>query len=120
MPDEVKYAVAAFADEGFQRKVWLEGIAPSQPYAYDFEMACHALLDDVDVTEDSDKLVDAVLKNEYEVAALRRLGVALLDPVQDIGVLGTFDDALASSRWPAVGAEAKAAVSVIGAPDSFP
>ena len=120
MRDEVLYAVAAFADEGFQRKVWLEGFAPSQPYAYDFEMACHALLDDVDLTDDPDRLVGIILKDEREVAILRRLATALLNLIEDIGVCGNFAEALESSKWPTVVTGAKDALVVLGGPDRFP
>lgn len=120
MRDEVQYAVAALADEGYQRVVWQEGLSPRQPYAYDFDMACHALLDDIDVFGDPAKLIGSVLRDERELGALKHLGESLVSLIEDIGVTGTFERAVASAKWPPVLAAARKALAVIGRPTTFP
>jgi hypothetical protein len=116
----VQYAVATLADEDYQDQVWVKGVFPRDPYLYDFDAACHMLLDDADIMDESDRLIGAILRDEREVGVLRCLGETLLTLIDDISAVGTFEDARRSSKWPPVVAAAKEASKVIGRPLEFP
>jgi hypothetical protein len=120
MRTEVQYAVATLADEDYQDQVWVKGVFPRDPYLYDFDAACHMLLDDADIMDESDRLIGAILRDEREVGVLRCLGETLLTLIDDISAVGTFEDARRSSKWPPVVAAAKEASKVIGRPLEFP
>ena len=99
--------LATLADEDYQDQVWVKGFFPRDPYLYDFDAACHMLLDDADIMDESDRLIGAILRDEREVGVLRCLGETLLTLIDDISAVGTFEDARRSSKWPPVVAARK-------------
>lgn len=117
---ELQYALAALADEEYQRRVWIEGIAPRTPYAYDFDMACHAILDDTDVLRDPTRLLGTVLRDDSELRAVVGLASALQAVISDIGAAGTISAARSSPAWPDLVASAAQASQLLGRPDPFP
>lgn len=120
MREEIKYAVCALSDEGFQVQVWSEGTLPRDNYLYDFDQPFHALLDDIDLFTSGESLIGKVLVNVTELRALEALGTALRNLVSDIGRSGSFEQACVSEYWPAVLETARLATSVIGRPPDFP
>lgn len=117
---ELQYALAALADEEYQSKVWVEGGVPKAPYAYDFDMACHAILDDTDVTRNPRSLLGTVLRNDRELESLVALADALAAVIRDIGANGTIQAARLSPGWRVVVNRAAESSRLIGMPAVFP
>jgi hypothetical protein len=120
MRREVQFAVAALADEHYQQRVWVNGVLPREPYAYDFDMACHALLDDTEILDDPESLVGSILTDRAELAALADLAVRLRDLIDAAGKDADFGRARRSSYWQPVVESARKARDVFGAPDPWP
>lgn len=113
MRRDVQYAISALADEGYQRAVWIEHRLP-QDHLYDVEMACHAVLDDVDVLGDGPALVGTVLRNDAELAAVEEVAKRLIAVIGDVGPMADYRTSCESPSWPSVVAAARRAVMVLG------
>lgn len=117
---ELQYALATLADEGFQQRVWIERRPPRSPYEYDFDMACHAILDDTEILSERSGLVGAVLRNDEELASVTAVASALQSLIQDIGLRGTIQSARVSILWPDVVKRASESTRLLGRPAEFP
>jgi hypothetical protein len=120
MREEIRYAVAALANSQYQNDVWKANRMPEQGYCYSFDMACHALLDDIDVYANTNSLIGDVFLNEKELMSVRQLVGRLREIIRLIGKDATFDVASRSPSWPDVIEAAGSALISIGAPKKFP
>jgi hypothetical protein len=120
MRQELQYAVRALADEDFQIMVWGQEVKPYSQFAYSFDMAFHALLDDSTVAEQEDDAVGTVLKDHQELMRIQELISAARRLIRDIGVKGSYAEARGQASWISVIEAAKRARSSIGDPPSFP
>lgn len=97
MRDEVRGALERLSDRNHQQAVWVEHRLPHENYYDELKLEIHILFDDIDVCEDPDRWVGAVLFPS-EVEPFRPLGQALDTLLDD---LGDAPDAayLTDPRW---------------------
>jgi hypothetical protein len=120
MRSELQYAISALADEDFQRREWSRHSNSERNITYTFDMALHALLDDSVISDQGRAAVGAVLKDDEELHVMQDLVGAAQQVIQDIGLQGTFEDAISRPSWSAAVRAAQRATSVLGPPPRFP
>lgn len=68
--NELILAVRSFADEEYQKKVWIQNQLPFKSYGGCFETSMHMLLDDLSLNDDIEKVVGSVIY-PHEVSTVK-------------------------------------------------